>query len=160
MAREPRAGGIKGRGLFCSMCKFEKHSWGPSAEVPTEAARLLLFCTRTAGARHCCGAHAIYRSGKSLLSLQKLTALALKSQMCSQTHGERQRGTLGQKPSAVHLHDSADEDVVALMVDSVSHQDFVHHWNENLVLSEEREEIRKVTLQRGRQRAITPMSYS
>lgn len=58
---------------------------------------------------------------------------------------------MGQKPSAVHLDDSADEDVVALMVDSVSHQDFIHHWNENLVLSKEREEVGKVTLQSGRQ---------
>ena len=28
------------------------------------------------------------------------------------------------------------------MVDSVSHQNFVHHWNENLVLQEESKQIR------------------
>lgn len=43
---------------------------------------------------------------------------------------------------APHLEDSADEHIVALVVDSVSHQNFVHHWNENLVLEQEREEIR------------------
>lgn len=38
------------------------------------------------------------------------------------------------------------------MVDSVSHQDFIHHWNENLVLLKEWEEDRNVTLQRGKQK--------
>lgn len=34
----------------------------------------------------------------------------------------------------IHLNNPADEDVVALVVDSVSHQNLIHHWNENLVL--------------------------
>lgn len=123
-------------------CSSARRQQGPiTAAEPTPSTDL---------ERACC----LYRS------CLPIAILELKSQMCSQTHAERQRRTLGQKPSAVHLHDSADEDVVALMVNSVSHQDFVHHWNENLVLLEEREEIRKVTLQRGRQRDITPASYS
>lgn len=68
------------------------------------------------------------------------------------TDGKRQRGTLKQKESAVHLDDSADEDVIALMVDSVSYQDFIHHWNENLVLREKREEVRDATPKSGKQR--------
>lgn len=43
-------------------------------------------------------------------------------------------GTLKQRGGALHLDNPADEDIIALMVDSVSHQNFIHHWNENLVL--------------------------
>lgn len=33
-----------------------------------------------------------------------------------------------------HLDDSADEHVVALVIDPVSHQDFIYHGDEDLVL--------------------------
>lgn len=36
-----------------------------------------------------------------------------------------------------HLDDSADKHIIALVVDPVSHEDFIHHWNEDLVLQEE-----------------------
>lgn len=38
-----------------------------------------------------------------------------------------------------HLDDSADQHVVALVIDPVSHEDFIHHWNEDLVLQQESE---------------------
>lgn len=33
-----------------------------------------------------------------------------------------------------HLYNSADKNIISLMVNSVSHQNFVHHRDKNLVL--------------------------